>query len=298
MRAAVVREPGSVDAIEIVEVPTPVPGPGEVRVRVAAAGVNPVDLQTREGVFHRLGWINQTEYVGLGWDLAGTVTAVGSGVEFVVGDLVAGLSAGVDRALGAYAEEAVIPAAAAALIPEGLSLTDSATVPLNGLTAAQAVALLGTANGSLLITGAAGGVGGYAVALATRAGWRVTGLARHSDREFVLSAGAVDLITEPVGRFDAVLDAAVLADIAVGLVRDDGKYVGVIPPAVPDGRGRVETSAVNVTADGAALAHLLSDTATGLLSARVSATLPLDQASGAHKTLAAGGQRGRLLLIP
>ncbi|HVK21426.1 MAG TPA: NADP-dependent oxidoreductase [Actinokineospora sp.] len=298
MRAAVVREPGPADAIEIIDVPTPTPGPGEIRIQVAAAGVNPVDLQTREGDYHGLGWITQTDHVGLGWDVAGTVTATGPDTDFRVGDQVAALSAGVDRALGGYADEVVVPAVAAARIPAGLPFADAATVPLNGLTAAQAVELLGPPTGSLLVTGAAGGVGGYAVTLAARAGWSVTGLARASDREFVLTAGAVEFITEPAGMFDAVLDAAVLGEAGVALVGDGGTYVGVIPPNVPDGLGRVTTTAVFVAADSARLSSLLADTASGLLPARIGGSLPLEQASTAHKTLAAGGVRGRLLLIP
>ncbi|MBC6450650.1 alcohol dehydrogenase catalytic domain-containing protein [Actinokineospora xionganensis] len=297
MRAAVITEAGSPDAIEIIDIATPEPGPGEIRVRVAAAGVNPVDLQTRAGAFHELGWIDQPDHVGLGWDVAGTVTAVGAGAGFAVGDRVAALSEGVDRALGAYAEEVVVPADAAAVVPDGLALTDAATVPLNALTAAQAVHLLGAPDGrTLLVTGAAGGVGGYAVAFAAEQGWRVTGLARSTDAEFVAAAGA-DLITEPTGSYDAVLDAAVLADAAVALTRDGGHYVGVIPPAVPDGAGRVRTEAVMVTADSPTLAKALAATVAGTLPARVHTTLPLEQAALAHKTLAAGGIRGRLLLI-
>ncbi|SDI06789.1 NADPH:quinone reductase [Actinokineospora alba] len=299
MRAAVITAPGSPDAIEIIDIATPEPGAGEIRVRVAAAGVNPVDLQTRAGAFHDLGWITQPDHVGLGWDVAGTVTAVGPGAGFAVGDRVAALSEGVDRALGTYAEEVVVPAAAAAVVPDGLSLTDAATVPLNALTAAQALDLLGAPEGrTLLVTGAAGGVGGYTVAFAAERGWRVTGLARSTDAEFVTAAGASALITEPTGAYDAVVDAAVLADAAVALTRDGGHYVGVIPPAVPDGAGRVRTEAVMVTADSPTLAKALAATAEGTLPARVHAALPLEQAALAHKAVAAGGTRGRHLLIP
>ncbi|WP_436499301.1 alcohol dehydrogenase catalytic domain-containing protein [Actinokineospora sp. HUAS TT18] len=292
MRAAVVRD----QAIEFIDVPTPDPGPGEIRVRVAAAGVNPVDIQTVDGVYRALGWITQPDHVGLGWDVAGIVTAAAAG--FKVGDRVAALSAGVDKPLGPYAEEVVVPASAAALVPANLELTEAATVPLNSLTAAQALDQLGPATGSLLVTGAAGGVGGYAIALAARAGWRVTALARQADRDFVLANGATDLLTAPEGTFDAVLDAAVLGDAAVALVRDGGHYMGVQPPRKPEGHGRITVDAVLVQSDGATLAALLQDTADGTLPARISTTLPLDEAAAAHKTLAAGGTRGRLLLIP
>jgi NADPH:quinone reductase-like Zn-dependent oxidoreductase len=297
MRAAVVIEPGPADAIEIIDVPTPQPGPGEIRIKVAAAGVNPVDTLARAGIFHKLGWVDQPDHLGLGWDVAGTVTAVGEGAWPAIGARVAAVAVGVDRPLGTYAEEVVVLAEEAAPVPDGLSLTDAATAPLNSLAALQAVELLGAADGqTLLVTGAAGGFGGYATAFAAARGWKVTGLARESDREFVLGSGAVELITSAVGVYDAVIDAAVLGDLA--LVADDGHYVGVRGIDVPDGGGRVRSEAVSIIADRAALTKILEDHAAGTLPARVHALLPLDQASIAHKAFEAGGARGRYLLIP
>src|SRR5262245_58681495 len=183
-RTAVVRSPDGPDAIEIIDVPLVDPGPGEVRVEIAAAAVNPVDLAVADGLFHRLGLVHQPDHTGLGWDFAGTVAAAGPGVELLVGTRVAGLIDGFDRDFGTYAEQLVVPAADTAPVPEGLDLTTAATVPLNGLSAAQIVDLLGDGDGRrLLVTGAAGAVGGYLIPLAQDRGWQVTGLARAGDEK-------------------------------------------------------------------------------------------------------------------
>ena len=142
-RAAVVRTPGGPDSIEIIDVPMVEPGPGEIRVEIAGAAVNPVDLAVADGVFHALGLIHQPDHTGLGWDFAGTVTATGAGVDLPVGSRVAGLVDGFDRDFGTYAEQIVVPASDAALVPDGLDLATAATVPLNGLAAAELVDLLG-----------------------------------------------------------------------------------------------------------------------------------------------------------
>jgi NADPH:quinone reductase-like Zn-dependent oxidoreductase len=192
-RAAVVRTPGGPDSIEIIDVPLVRPGPGEVRVRIAAAPVNPVDLAVAGGRFHAMGLINQPERTGLGWDFAGTVVATGTGVDLAVGTRVAGVVAGFDRDFGPYAEQLVVQAADLAVVPDGLDLTAASTVPLNGLAAAQIVDLLGDAptdHNRLLVTGAAGAVGGYVASLAPDRGWQVTGLARAEDEKFVRGLGA------------------------------------------------------------------------------------------------------------
>src|SRR5215218_3389786 len=93
-RTAVVRTPGGPDSIEIVDVPVVEPGPGEVRVAIAGAPVNPVDLGVVAGTFHAMGLIHQPERTGLGWDFAGTVVAIGQGVDLAVGTRVAGVVVG------------------------------------------------------------------------------------------------------------------------------------------------------------------------------------------------------------
>jgi NADPH:quinone reductase-like Zn-dependent oxidoreductase len=299
-RTAVVRTPGGPESIEVIEVPVVEPGPGEIRVRIAAVSVNPVDLGVAEGFFHGMGLINQPERTGLGWDFAGTVVATGPGVDLAVGTEVAGLVAGFDRDFGTYAELIVVPAADVAVVPDGLDLIEAATVPLNGLTAAQILDLLGSpaADGNrLLVTGAAGAVGGYLLSLASDRGWRVTGLARADDEEFVRGLGA-DFIGHAEPGWDAVADAAAMQERGLALVRDGGTFVGVRPGSEPAAERGITVAAVSVHADGPQLGQLLARTAAGELPARVQAVLPLDQAADAHRAVAKGGVRGRYVLRP
>jgi len=297
-RTAVVRTPGGPDSIEIIDVPVVEPGPGQVRVEIAAAAVNPPDLALAAGVFHGMGLIDQPAHTGLGWDFAGTVTAAGPDVELPVGSRVAGLVDGFDRDFGTYAEQLVVPASATALVPDGLDLATAATVPLNGLAAAQLVDLLGDGEGRrLLVTGAAGAVGGYVVPLAQDRGWRVTGLARAADEKFVRGLGAA-FTAEAAPGWDAVADGAALQEQGVALVRDGGLFVGVQPGAVPAEERDVTVRVVVTQPDGARLAQLLDATASGHLPARVHAVVPLDQVAAAHRAVAKGGVRGRYVLQP
>ncbi len=298
-RAAVIRTPGGPEAIEIIDVPQREPGPGEVRVDVAAAPVNPADLGVVGGFFHSLGLIHQPHHTGLGWDFAGVVAAAGPGVDLAVGTPVAGLVGGFDRDFGTYAEQLVVPAADLAVVPDDLDLVAAATVPLNGLAAAQVVDSLGEppADGRLLVTGAAGAVGGYVLALASARGWRVTGLARAGDEKFVRGLGA-DFTTAAEPGWEAVADAAALQDRGLALVGDGGVFVGVRPNAHPAAERGVTVRAVEVHADGTRLADLLARTAAGELPARVHAVVPLDRVADAHRAAAEGGVRGRYVLRP
>jgi NADPH:quinone reductase-like Zn-dependent oxidoreductase len=297
-RAAVIRTPGGPDSIEIIDVPVVEPGPAQVRVEIAAAAVNPVDLGLAAGVFHRLGLVHQPDHTGLGWDFAGTVTATGPGVDLPVGSRVAGLIDGFDRDYGTYAEQLVVSASDIAVVPDGLDLVTAATVPLNGLAAAQIVDLLGDGEGRrLLVTGAAGAVGGYVVPLAQDRGWQVTGLARAEDETFVRGLGA-DFATDATPGWDAVADGAVLQEQGVVLVRDGGLFVGVQPSAVPAEERGVTVHVVETQPDGARLAQLLDATARGHLPARVHAVVPLDEVATAHRAVAKGGVRGRYVVQP
>jgi NADPH:quinone reductase-like Zn-dependent oxidoreductase len=275
-------------------------GATDVRIRVAAAAVNPIDIAVLTGPVRDLAGL--PDPVGLGWDVSGTVSEVGSEVTHLgPGDRVAGILhvIGLKPRVGTHADETVLPAAAVARVPEGLDLVDAASLPLNALTARQAIDMLGPAQGrTLLVTGGAGAVGGHAIALATRAGWRVTALARNSDAGFVTRGGA-ELVTElPGPSFDAAIDAAVLLSSALAAIRDGGSFVGVAPNAPVAAERGIQVHTVSMEPDSGALAELLGLAAEGILEIRVAGRVPLREAAKAYDMVAGGGQRGRWLLIP
>src|SRR5690242_17790230 len=142
MRAVVVRNYGGPEALEVIDVPAPEPARGQVRIRVTAAAVNPVDFATREGLMNagRPGVISEREHVGIGWDVAGVIDAAGPEVtSFTPGDRVIGLRDRLDQPLGTHAEQVVLDAADVAVAPAGVDDAAAATMPLNGLTALQAL---------------------------------------------------------------------------------------------------------------------------------------------------------------
>ncbi|MGW1889215.1 NADP-dependent oxidoreductase [Streptomyces sp. NPDC002004] len=304
MRAAVVPGFGGPEMVEVVETGLPEPGAGQVRIRVTAAGLNPVDAAVRAGVFGGAG-----KRLGLGWDVAGVVDATGAATGWSAGDRVIGLAYGPAKTTGTHAEYVVLDASALAAAPASVDDVHAATLPLNGLTAVQALELLELKPGrSLLVTGAAGGVGAYAVQLAARRGVEVVALAGEGDEEFVRGLGAARFVSRQAGArgaagveprsVDAVLDTAVLGAEALGAVRDGGVYVGVQPGRQPASERGVRSDAVEVRADGERLAALAALVDSGELTLRVAETFGLDEAVKAHARLAEGGLRGRVVLVP
>ncbi|MFD6066604.1 NADP-dependent oxidoreductase [Amycolatopsis lurida] len=309
MRAVVVRRFGGPEVLEFAEVPVPAPGPGQVRVKVAAAGVNPVDAGTRSGFLTEAGIIPPRERIGIGWDVAGTVDVVGDGVTgFAAGDRVIGLLDRPSAALGAYADFAVLDADAVAAAPRTVSLVAAATLPLNGLTAVQALDLLDLPPGStVLVTGAAGAVGGYAVTLAKVRGFRVAAVADTTDEALVRGFGAElfvprgDFLADRVraaipGGADAALDTALLGLEALDAVANRGRFVVFAAGAAPIPLRGIKVEHVWIAADGAALARLATLVDDGTLTLRVADTLSLTEAAKAHERLAEGGLRGRVVL--
>ncbi|MFG2027508.1 NADP-dependent oxidoreductase [Streptomyces sp. NPDC048825] len=305
MRAAVVTAFGDPEAVEIIETDVPEPAAGQVRIKVAAATLNPVDAEVRAGAFAGI-FGGAGERHGLGWDVAGTVDGVdataGATAGWSVGDEVVALLFAMGASLGTHADYVIVDADAVAKAPTTADAVHAATLPLNALTAAQALDQLDLQKGQeLLVTGAAGAVGGYAVQLASHRGISVTALARESDEELVRSLGAAHFASSDAvkaGSADAVLDAAVLGEAALEWVRDGGAYLGVIPQAAPASVRGVRTGAVSVAPDGARLAELVALLDEGVLTARVAETYALDDAVKAHARLAEGGVRGRIVLVP
>ncbi|MBO4255635.1 NADP-dependent oxidoreductase [Streptomyces griseorubiginosus] len=295
MRAAVVTDFGGPEAVQIVEREIPEPGAGQVRIKVAAAALNPADAITRSGV------LPADPPMGFGWDAAGTIDATGADAGWAVGDAVVALEDNLVKQLGTHAEYVIVEGSAVAAAPTSVDAVHAATVPLNTLTAAQALDLLDLKPGqTLLVTGAAGAVGGYAVQLAAHQGIEVTALAGENDADFVRGLGAARFVArgDAPGRHDAVLDAALLGETALEWVRDGGAYAGVMPPLLPAPVREIRTAAVTVTADGARLKELVALVDAGVLTTRVAETYPLNDAPKAHARLAQGGIRGRLVLLP
>jgi NADPH:quinone reductase-like Zn-dependent oxidoreductase len=300
MRAVSYAQFGGPEVLHVAEVPVPEPGPGQVRVRVAASVLHPVDLMIRSGRFPA------PLPTGLpytpGWDVAGAVDALGPEVgDFTVGDEVIGFSPWLQTTAGAHAEYVVLDATALAPAPAGVPATAAATLPTNGLAAAQALDLLALPAGStVLVTGAAGQVGGFVLALARAAGLRATGLAGAGDREFVESLGAVFLPRsgDPSGTFDAVVDLAVVGSSLLDLVRDGGGFVAASPPLRPEPVRGIRTFALEVVPDGSRLGELVKLVTSGDIPLRVAGVHPFADAAAAHERLAEGGVRGGVVIVP
>ncbi|SER14528.1 NADPH:quinone reductase [Lentzea xinjiangensis] len=310
MRAAVVKEFGGPEVLQVIDVPTPEPGPGEVLVEVAGASVSFADVMVRTGLNVQYGATAAREQFGLGADVAGTVAAVGAGVtRFTVGDAVVGTQERLDRPLGAQAEYVLLEDWELAPAPVGAGLVESATLGLNATTADQALDVLGLKPSQwLLVSGAAGGVGLFAVELARLRGLRVIAQGRARDEELLLRAGAerfvpsgddlVPAVRRLVpGGVDAAIDAADLRAGAADAVRHGGAFVSLLNSA-PMARRQVRMTNLAWHTDGERLAKLAAYAGAGLISLRVATTFPLARIADAHEALAAGGLRGRIVLVP
>ncbi|MEC3918163.1 NADP-dependent oxidoreductase [Nocardia sp. CDC160] len=311
MRAVVIRSFGGPEVLELAEVPMPRAGVGQIRIKVVAAAVNPVDLHTRSGGLAQAGLMVPREVIGLGWDVAGTIDEIGSGVvDFAVGDEVYGLSDRLDVPLGTHADHVVLDATAVAHAPRTVSAIEAASVPLGALTAAQSLDLLAlTAGRTVLITGAAGAVGGFAVELAVARGLRVVATSRADDEALVRKLGAKFFVPRGVrlgeavralvpGGVDGAVDAASLGAEALDAVRSRGAFAAVVGGAEPVGLRGIRVDNTWIRADGRQLAELAALIDTGRLTPRVAETLPLDSVAAAHHRLADTSLRGRLVLHP
>lgn len=308
---------GGPEVLGLIELPRPEPSEGEVRIQVRAATVNPTDLLMRSGVpYHRKAFQAQgvrPPYVP-GMELAGVVDRVGPGVRrFRPGDRVAAIVRPTSRH-GAQAEYVTVPERSIAPIPPGMGFADAATIPMNGLTAALAIDRLELEPGdTIVVTGAAGAVGGYAVQLAAHAGVHVIAIAGAGDETLVRDLGAAAFVPrgdeavaairrlEPDG-VTGVVDAALLGRAIVPAVRPGGRIALLRPdPGIedPDGKHGVRLFSVVVseylTRDDK-LRHLFDLAAQGKLRTRVARVLPAHEAAEAHRLLERGSLRGRLVL--
>jgi NADPH:quinone reductase-like Zn-dependent oxidoreductase len=304
MRTVVVSEAGGPEVLRVEERPTPVPGGGEVLVRLLAANVNPTDLKAREGQYPPDKGIEGPPFV-LGWDLAGEVVAVGDDVdEHAVGERVVGMIPWYEARgkYGAYAEEVLVREKWLVPLPEGLEPALAATVPLNALTAAQALDRLDAPDGAqLLILGASGAVGSFAVQLARERGLRVVAVAGREDEEWVESLGAEktlprDAELDSIGSFDYVLDAVPVGSAVFPAVADGGRILATRAVEEEAGRG-IEQIAMLVESDPERLRELLEKAAAGELRTRVAETIPLPEAAEAHRRSEESGHHGKSVLV-
>jgi NADPH:quinone reductase-like Zn-dependent oxidoreductase len=306
MRTVTQRRLGGPEVLELFEVPVPEPGPTEVLVRVAAAGVNPVDWKTRIGG----GFLGEPPFT-VGWDVAGTVVRPGRGsTRFAPGERVFGMPRFPGEA-AAYAEYVTSPSRQLARIPAGLGDVEAAALPLAGLTAWQA--LVETARVErgvrVLVLGAAGGVGHFAVQVAKARGAVVIGTARSEKHGFLEELGVdetVDYTREDVGalrEIDVVLDA-VGGETGLGALdtlRDGGLLVTLSGATLAQLReaagGRVRVESILVEPDRCGLEELAALVARGELRPHVEHAYPLDEVRAAHLAGETGRTTGKLVLV-
>ena len=297
MRAVIQNAVGGPDVLFVAEQPDPSPKPGEVLVRVKAAGINPVDGAVRGGFYPLLG---EPPFI-LGWDISGTVAALGAGVtEFKVGDDVFGMPHFPKQA-GAYAELATAPVDEIAAKPAAIDHARAAALPLAGLTAWQGLVRHGDlqAGQRALIHAGAGGVGHLAVQIAKARGAYVIATTSPDKTDFARALGADEVIdytrddfTRKAGNVDLVLDpiGGDHADQSLEVLRDGGVLVSLLnvhdaTRAKASARGiRVERMSVVPDRDG--LVELARLVDASKLSAHVAKTFPLEQAGAAHAFLA------------
>ncbi|MFB7515404.1 NADP-dependent oxidoreductase [Streptomyces sp. NPDC056144] len=304
MRVVEVPAVGGPEVLRMSHRPDPEAGdvPGRVRVRLKAAGVNQADLKIRSGGFVPGGI---TPPFVLGLEFAGKLLDPAPGLP--VGTRVAGFMDWTGE--GAYAETILADPAWLAPVPDDVDFPTAASVPVSSLTAAQAVDLLDLPPGSsVLITGAGGVVGWFAVQHAVAAGLRVVALGgdesdlRHLGAEAVIPRGAPeDVITAVLAfapeRVDGVFDTALIGDPLLPAVRDGGVFVPASKERMPTAERGIRVEAVEGHPDGPRLKRMLEQVAARELATRMADVLPLEEAAEAHRRAEAGHRPGRIVLM-
>jgi len=306
MKAVRVHQFGGIESIQYEDVPRPVPGDGQVLVQVKAAGVGPWDVLVREGQSA----LHQPLPLILGSDIAGIITDVGPGVtDFHPGDAVFGVTN--PLFIGGYAEYAVADAGMIAIKPQRLGYVEAASVPVVASTAWQMVYEHGGVDQTktVLVQGAAGNVGAYAVQFAKRAGATVIATVFTRDVDYVRSLGADQVIDVQTTRFEEhALDIDVVLDTVGGatltrsftVLKPGGVLVSSVTTPDPEEAARRGVHAVffyvNVTTEGLnKIAELLD---AGALRTQIGEAIPLSEARLAHEMLAGKPYKlGKIVLI-
>jgi NADPH:quinone reductase-like Zn-dependent oxidoreductase len=296
VKAVVIHETGDTGVLRLEDVERPEPVEDEVLIKVQAAAVNPVDWKYRRGLVQR-----ELPAV-LGEDVSGTV-AVSRAVGFALGDSVFGVTTS-----GGYGEYATASATAIAIKPEALSHEQAAALPASGLTAWQALFERGRLElgQTVLIAGAAGGVGHLAVQFAKHAGARVIGTGSSRNREFVLSLGADEFIDYTHGEVaDAVSGVDVVLDTVGGpttgsllpALREGGTLVTIAyPPEKPPQDCRCWVKPLVMRPSAEQLVRISELVASGAVRVEIAHKLGFADVQRAHALSESGHARGKIVL--
>ena len=311
MRGVGVIEFGGPEALQVVDLPEVHAASGELRIRVHAAVVNPTDTYVRNGDRAKLLRKDPPPYIP-GMDAAGVIDEIGAGTatDLALGDPVMAMVV-THGSHGAYRESIVLAADAVARAPAGSTHAEAATLPMNALTARLSLDQLALQPAQTIgVTGAAGCYGGYVVQLAKADGLRVIADASSADESLVRELGADivvprgDDIAAQIRKVapdgvDALADGAVQNELAVGAVRDGGGFATVRAWPGNGERGIVFHGTMVYEYDHRAdlLDRLRQQTEQGLVTIRVAATYPPEDAAAAHRRLEAGGTRGRCVIV-
>ena len=293
MKANRIHQFGPPDVIVFEDVDRPVPGEGEVLVRVKASGVGPWDGWIREGK----SVLPQPLPLTLGSDLSGVIEEVGIGVDdFKVGDEVFGVAN--PRFTNANAEYAVVSARMIARKPKGITDVEAASLPVVAVTAWQMLFDHGgiQSGQTVLILGAAGSVGSYAVQLARSAGARIVATASSKNADYVRSLGAERVIdyrmefpSRDVGPIDLVLDGVggEAQTKALAVLRRGGRLVSIVsePDQSEARRSGVKATFMLVDVTSTALRSISELIEAGKLKTEVGTVLPLSELRQAHEML-------------
>jgi len=304
---ALVADPTASPPLSLADVPEPAPGPGELLLDMEAASVNRGEIRTAA---------KQPPGTVIGWDVAGTVAALGEGVTtFDVGERVVALSPNG----GSFAERLVVPAEWTAPLPSACDFVPAATLPVAGVTAAGTLRLARTHAGDrVLVTGAAGGVGQFILQLALQARATVTGQAASEERAAAVRATGAEALVHPGdgspvdGQFDVVLDGigGPMLGPLLAATAPNGRVVVYGNSADAESTFRVETFySKGVTIYGFRvftsvppdqvvkdMAALADQVASGTLSIKVQATAPLADALPLIADLYARKVTGKVVL--
>lgn len=310
MRAVGFKEFGDPEVLEVMDIPEVYASQGEIRIKNYASAVNPTDIVSRSGLIAQFRKDYPLPAVP-GMDISGIVDQVGEGVEtgVSIGDQVMGMV--IPNALhGAYSEQITLNQFAVVKAPKGFSFVESATLPMNGLTARLSLDLLNLTKGQVVaVTGGPGAYGGYVIQLAKADGLIVIADSNESDIELLRELGVDHIIPRgenfakkikevfPNG-VDGIADGALLKEKAIDAVKDNGSFT-----SVRGFKGEPQRN-INFTATWVSeydcnfekLDELRQQVEDGLLTLRVADTVSPENASEAHKRLDGGGTRGRMVI--